>query len=253
MAKRPTSRDLRKIIVIPDVHIPNNDKRATNVALKAIEVVQPDHVVCIGDTLDFVSVSFHPRDPSRLQSLRSEINAGNRFLDRLEATGVKNVHMLGGNHEYRLERYLWTKAPELYGLVDLPTLLRIKERGWTWTPYRKSLKIGKIHFTHDVGRSGANTAAQSLNDYGHSIVMGHSHRAAVVYDGNIAGERRVAMNVGTLIDLETVDYRHQSIAARQWQHGIGMIHMTKDGVGWCTFCPIIGNRIVIDGKIVRTR
>jgi hypothetical protein len=239
-----------RILVCPDAHHPFVDQLAWRTFLAAAREWRPDVLVIIGDFADCLSVSFHPKDPARKQSLKEEMDQVNLALDEVEALRIPRVEFMCGNHELRAQRYLWERAPELYGLVEISELLRIKARGWNWTPYRESLQIGKMHFAHDVGRCGKHTAMQSLADYGHSIVMGHSHRAATVYNGTVAGDRQVAMNVGTLIDIASVDYRHRAMAAREWQTGFGIVHMTHDGLGFCTFCPIIDGRTVVDGRVV---
>jgi hypothetical protein len=242
-----------RIMVCPDAHHPCVDQLAWQTFLAALREWKPDRLIIIGDFADCLSVSFHPKDPARKVGLKDEIDAVNQAADEVEETGVPEVDYLEGNHELRLQRYLWEKASELYGLVSIKDLLRIDRRGWNWIPYRESLTVGKLHFAHDVGRCGKHTASQSLADYGHSIVMGHSHRAATIYNGTVAGERQVAMNVGTLIDIASVDYRHRAMAAREWQHGFGVIHMTSDGVGWCSFVPIIEGRCVVDGRVISGR
>lgn len=243
----------QRIMVCPDAHHPYADRLAWQTFLAAAREWKPNRLIIIGDFGDCMAVSFHPKDPSRKMGMKDEIAAVNEAADEVEELGIETVDYLLGNHELRLQRYLWEKAPELYGLVDIGDLLRIKERGWNLVPYRESLTVGKIHFAHDVGRCGKHTASQSLADYGHSIVMGHSHRAATIYAGTVAGDRQVAMNVGTLIDINSVDYRHRAMAAREWQHGFGVIHMTDDGIGWCSFVPIIEGRCVVDGQVISGR
>lgn len=248
-AEGPTTR----IMVCPDAHHPYADRLAWQTFLAAAREWRPDRLIIIGDFADCLSVSFHPKDPSRRVGLKDELGAVNTELDAVERLRIPSVDFMLGNHELRLQRYLWERASELYGLIEIGDLLRIKERGWNVVPYRESLQIGKLHFAHDVGRCGKHTASQSLADYGHSIVVGHSHRAATIYGGTVHGERQVAMNVGTLIDISTVDYRHRAMAAREWQHGFGVIHMTGDGVGWCSFVPILDGRCVVDGRVISGR
>jgi hypothetical protein len=239
-----------RALVCPDVHAPNHNAAAWELTLEAARVWKPDVWVFIGDVIDHVSISHHPRSPDRRMFLKEEIGQVNQLLDQVQGLRIPRVIFLSGNHEEWLGRYIRDKAPELFGLVSIKDLLEIEGRGWEWYAYQEPVKLGKLHLVHDVGRCGKHTAVASLADYGHSIVMGHSHRAAVIYDGTADGERRVAMNVGTLIDIETVEYRSRAMARREWQTGFGIAHILPNGDAFCTFCPIVNGRTVVDGKVI---
>jgi hypothetical protein len=86
-----------------------------------------------------------------------EVDAGNDALDELQAvSGSASLHFCGGNHEWRFDRYLMSRAPELGGLAGMKTqaLLKLRERGMQWIPYQRHIKIGNCAFTHDLGRAG---------------------------------------------------------------------------------------------------
>ena len=44
-----------------------------------------------------------------------------------------------------LERYLMQRAPELFNMVRVEELLHLRARGWTFTPYKHHLRIGKLY------------------------------------------------------------------------------------------------------------
>jgi metallophosphoesterase superfamily enzyme len=165
---------LEKILVIPDTHVPFEDELAFAVLLAAGRFLKPDTIVFLGDFADFMSVSFHPRELGRRgYTLKEEAEAVNARLDQIQALGAKRVVFIKGNHEYRLERYLTEKAPSLFGLVDVAALFRFEERGWECVEYRKHLKIGRMHFTHDVGHAGIYAHRQSRMAYEGNVVIGH--------------------------------------------------------------------------------
>lgn len=246
-------RRVQKILVCPDAHHPHADKRAWACFLEANRVLRPDAVVCIGDFADCDSVSFHDKGPMSEGSLKKEISLVSDALDEWDFALPYECrkYFCEGNHEFRITRYLNQNAPAFEGLLSLQSLLRFEDRGWHFTPYKQSLRIGQMTFTHDIGRCGKYTASQSLADYGDNIVVGHSHRASVVYAGTVGGSTHVAMNVGNLVSYDSIDYRHKDLAHREWQHGFGLIYQTEDGVSWCTFVPIIDGRCVVEGKEIR--
>lgn len=237
----------REVIVVSDAHHPFHDRVAWNVCLNAIRVVQPTDVVIIGDGIDCYSISQFVKSPERRASLKWEVEETNREFDRLQRAARNSaVHYLGGNHEYRFDRYIETNAPELWGMIHIHELLRIRDRGWNWTPYKKHINIGKIAYTHEIGRCGKNAIAQSLADFGHSIIIGHTHRLGALYGGTVRGERHVAMSVGWLGDFSKVDYKHEALAHREWQHGFGHVKYLRNGVGFVNPVPIINGVAVVD-------
>lgn len=242
-----------KIMVCPDVHVPYQDELAWSTFLRAAEVVRPDALVIIGDFADCLSVSFHSKTPERKISLKAEIEAVNTELDRVGRLGIPRVVYCGGNHEFRAERYLCEKAPELFGLIAIQDLLRIRERGWEWVPYKQWIRIGKTAFTHDVERCGVNATRQSLLDFGGNLVFGHSHRGGIAYQGTVEGDQHVAMNVGWLGSYAAIDYRAAARARRDWQHGFGMVYQDSLGYSWMQFIPVLSGRCIVDGHVVSGR
>lgn len=237
---------MSSILVLPDIHFPYHDKKAWALTRRVIAKCKPDRVIQIGDGADFYSVSSFPKDPSRKAKLKDEIDAVNAEYDLLDHD---NVVLLGGNHEYRLQRYLQDKAPALFGMVECSKLLRVQERGWRWVPYMQHLIVGKVLFCHDLGHSGKNAALNTLGSAGHCVVFGHTHRGGVHYGGTVGGDSHFALNVGWLGDSAQVDYMHKA-KTRDWQLGFGWINMDSKGRAWAQFCPIVRGRVCVDGTWV---
>ncbi len=118
----------KTILVIPDTHVPYHDKLAWKEVLRCIKALEPNGIVIIGDFADFYAVSSHSRDPIRKRFLLEEVAEVNKALDQIP-TGP-SVCFIEGNHEDRLRRYLWDKAPELFGMINFPQLFKLKKRGW---------------------------------------------------------------------------------------------------------------------------
>ena len=151
---------LEKILFIPDCHVPYHDKDAFNLMLKAGKIFKPDHAIILGDYADFQGVSSHSKDPNRALKLKEEIDAVKEALDQVVALGAKNNVFVAGNHEDRLERYLRDEAPELFNFISIPKILELKEKGFSYTPYKQAYKIGKLNVTHDAGNAGRSGLAR---------------------------------------------------------------------------------------------
>ena len=246
-------RDLTRILVVPDTHHPYVDFTAWKTFLNAVETYDPHVVVIIGDFIDCYSVSDYPKDLSRLMTLKDELAAGSEALEalvgRLSGPGPHGYY-LEGNHEERLPRCINRYVPGLEGAITIPETLKLADRGFQWVPYGSWVKLGKVAFAHDIGHAGVNAARSTLLSFGGNIVFGHSHRGGVVYDGTVDGERHVCMNVGWLGDLTKIDYGNKPQQIRAWQHGFGIVDMTAEGHGWCSFVPIVNGACVVHGKRV---
>jgi hypothetical protein len=246
----PRNTRAERIFIVPDVHVPFHDVTAWNCALKAIKECQPTRVVIIGDFEDFYAVSAHPKSLDRKVNFADEVDGGNDALDELQAvSGSASLHFCGGNHEWRFDRYLMSRAPELGGLAGMKTqaLLKLRERGIQWIPYQRHIKFGNCAFTHDLGRAGVNAARQSLIDFGGNLVIGHTHRGGIAYQGESKGSSHFCLNVGWLGDVDAIDYLHRAKALRDWQHGYGIVDQDRTGYSWAQFVPILKGRCVLDG------
>ncbi len=251
---KATLLPFRRILIFSDVHIPFHAKKAWKLLLKVVALGW-DEIVINGDFADCLSVSFHPRNPQRRYRLHLEIAAINKCLDELQAAaGDAKITYIGGNHEYRLDRYIAEKAPELYGLqgTTFPDLLSLDDRGIAWIPYKApAYQIGKLSIVHDIGRAGINTARQSLVDFGGNLVVGHSHRLGAAYQGTVRGESHVCVNGGWLGEAKDADYMYQDRAVRDWQLGFTTAAVERVG-GNCHVTPhaIVANRVFVRDTLV---
>lgn len=243
-------RKLQPMLFVPDTHRPYHDERAWQLMLKAARALKPKIIVCLGDLADFYSVSSHSKSPARAANLEYEVADVNKGLDELDALGATRKEFIAGNHCDRLSRYLADKAPELFGLVDIPGLFRLKARGWRYTPYKAHTKIGKLHLTHDVGAAGRNAVFKALDTYQHSVVTAHCHRVQYIVEGNAVGEHKLSCMFGWLGDAKAIDYMHQVSVAKNWSHGFGVgYHNPANGICYVTPVPLVRYTCVVNGQL----
>lgn len=242
---------LQPILIVPDVHAPYHDKRAWQLLLTVGRVLKPHTIITMGDFCDFYAVSRHSKDPSRRERLFGEIEVTNTLLDDLDGLKAKEKTFLGGNHEDRLRRYLEEKAPELFEYIDIPSILRLREREWSYVPYKDDTRIGKVWFTHDVGNAGRYAAFKALDTYQHSIVTGHSHRLSYVVEGNATGERMVSAQFGWLGDITKVDYMYKVAARKYCALGFGIGYLAPTGIVYLTPVPIVNYTACVNGTLYR--
>lgn len=243
-----TNRRMERILFIPDTHIPYHDQRAWKLLLKVASSWKPDIIAILGDFADFYSVSSHDKDPGREASLFSEVKQVRLALDQLEALRAKRQIYIQGNHEQRLERYLMTKAPELFSSVTCRGVLNLSKQ-WEWVPYREYTNIGKVFLTHDTGTAGTTAHQKAQADFQNNVVIGHTHRMALSIHGSARGEAHVAAMFGWLGDASQADYMHSIKAKRDWALGFGIGHKRQNGTVYLSAIPLVGYTCVVDGVL----
>lgn len=219
--------------------------------MDALADFKADVFVSLGDFMDCFSVSHWSKDPSRALTLQDEIDHAHALLDEIEARtpGARRIY-ISGNHEDRLQRYLQDKAPELFSLIDVPRLLKLAERGWEYVPYKQSIKIGKLHLTHDVGSAGRYNVYRALDTFQSPIATGHTHRLGYVVEGDATGDSQVSAQFGWLGDVEQVDYMHRVKARRDWALGFGYGYVDKrTGYTYLVPVPIVNGTAVVEGRV----
>ena len=246
MAKRAP---VKHYLVVGDAHHPYVDPVAWGLMLKVARAVQVYGIVVMGDFVDCYEVSTHERSPERKLSFRQEIRSANKALDQLDALGAVDKPFLFGNHEYRVDRYLANEASALKGLVTMSSLLKLKQRGWKPVPYRQSVRIGAMNFTHETGSAGVRAHLDAQAAFEGNVVIGHTHGMRMSYRGNAKGEKHVGVSIGWLGDASKCDYMHKIQADKAWTTGFGLGYLEADGFFHIDPVPIINGRCRAHGRV----
>lgn len=216
------------VFVASDIHVPYQDDTALNCFYDSIKKNKPSRVVLNGDLVDFYNLSVFDKNPDRKGSVQEELVEARKVLKNIrKVAGTKcKIYMTEGNHENRLQRYLW-RNPELEGLeeLDLGRLLKLKESnislvrvsGDYWKKDTGHLKIGDLIVTHGDNRlNGSSTskysgysAKNTMMNIQSSMVIGHVHRLAQVYH---------TTPYGTMVGLEN-GCLCQYTGTANWQQG----------------------------------
>ncbi len=243
-------------LIIPDTHIPYEDKRSYELMLKIARQGLPhiDSVVILGDYGEFATVGSHPKDPDLENFLKKETDAVNERLNQLDRLFPKAEKVyIEGNHENRFDRYIRDKAPQLYGLMSIKKLLRLDKRpGWKWIPYGPNQKVkvlnSKLYARHEPAGSGDYTAAQTVRKCGASVVYGHTHRVQEYQTVMLNGDSHRAINSGWLGDanhkiFEYVKNHHQ------WGHAFSIVTVLPNGLFFNNTIHIIDHKAVFGNKL----
>ena len=215
-------------LIIGDLHIPFEDKKAINVMLKIHQHCRPETVIINGDMLDFAEISHFVRDKLKDRPLRESIDDAVSIIKKLQRYSTVIYHV--GNHELRLQNYLLSNAPEVEHLVKFDTLINdgldtkiefvpMIGRDSMKLYFDDQLLVG--HFNR-ISRHSCYTCKLLCEDYKVSIVQGHTHRLGNYYTTGINGILQ-GHEGGCLCDL------HPGYTANpNWQNGFLMAYTAQD-------------------------
>jgi len=247
---------IRTAIITPDKHFPIHDQKAINVVCKAIEKVQPDIYVDLGDTGEWEYFSKHywkGKNQKPLEDLIplldkdvKAVNKGMNQIDRaLDKVDCKERHFVQGNHEVWLDNFV-IKYPYLTQYTT-ENALKLKKRGYEYHPYqrKKPLRIGKLYFTHGKFTTKYH-AWKHLDHYGKSIMYGHTHDLQRYTHTDLDGTKS-AWSLGCLKDIEN-DEAWLGGKLTNWNHAFAIIHFFKNGNYVVEIVEIINGKTILWGE-----
>lgn len=141
------------------------------------------HIYLNGDIAEIESVSSHPKTPRAQRNLLDELEYLNKKLDELAVMFPDiPVTYICGNHEHRIFRYVRDMAPEMWGMLECPSLLKFDQRkGWRFIDYGPSqwVRCGKtadLWLRHEPIVGGMNHAKGTSEKSYVSVCYGHTHQ-----------------------------------------------------------------------------
>lgn len=223
----------RTVMIMPDLHAPDHDPVALGGFLDALEILQPDELVIIGDFIDCKAPARWSKQTAAeyANTLPGELAAGRLVLREIRSVFDGAIAFIPGNHEARINTYVNTYAPAVSGLVpSLPELLDFDGFDVRYYPSTYDVAPGVLAIHGKALSSVLGAAGQSAfkerTRHGMSIVQGHSHRLGLGFDHQ---ERdRFWMECGHLTSAAALGYMDFDHA--NWQQGFGLLHIRGDQV-----------------------
>jgi len=234
-----------KIIFPTDPHFPYQDEDARMLAMTIARDFNPDVRIAGSDGVDFYTLSKFDKNPLRAKNIEDEVwewQRGQR--EWLTATPDAIPVFLIGNHEFRLQRYLW-RHPELALLtaLQITQFMGLDDLGIVYEESKHELANQEIQFGDLVIKHGSLVRKHSAYSargelekefYQANTLSGHTHRGGVSYaktrNGVVQGVEGFC-----LCDLNP-PYVHNP----NWQQGIVFATVLDDGSVF--FEPILFRR-----------
>jgi hypothetical protein len=229
-------RGFKRVLALPDKHIPYQDKRALKAVFKYMGEEWWDEVIDLGDLLDLGEISdWAAGKPGEVENARIQetFDAGNAYWDKVQDLATrqnpkcKQVY-IQGNHEYRIER-LYKKYPVLTGSLDIRDRLNLDSRGIKWVAQwakGEIHQVGQLYFAHGYS-TAVNHSLTTARLVGAHIVYAHAHDRQQATDKRIGhnnGPR--AASIGCLCDL---DQHYLNGGPTRWELGFGVYDFYPDG------------------------
>lgn len=219
----------RRILVLADIHCPYHDIASVNKAIEDGKSRGVDTVIILGDMMDFHRISKYPNDPGTL-SFQDEIRVGSQMAFSIrDSFPNAEIFYIEGNHEVRLEHYIQRNADEFRGMEELKmsNLLDLKMQDITYIQ-DAFIHCGDMSFLHGHelrGVGGVNPSRKLFAKMKKSAICGHLHRPESFYTRDGAGKLLQCHVLGHLGD-PSPNYHPRN----DWQHGYGIVEVTKGGV-----------------------
>lgn len=225
-------------VVYSDSHVPNEDKPAIRIVAQITAELQPSLIVNLGDLLDCYLLSTFQKDPSRLDSLQTDIDLARAHLASMRLLSPKSRFvLLEGNHEDRLRRVLWNLDGPARTLAHLtafqealtwPSLLGLKEMGIEFFATDQQAVRGVLpgfllKHGNKIRAHSAFTAKAEMERYCRSGLSGHTHRMGVFCITTDVGDQEWH-EVGCTCLLKA-EYTQDA----NWQQAFAVVTVTTDG------------------------
>lgn len=237
-----------KVLIIGDIHAPYEDDSCLLACLSFSKWFKPDTIFIMGDLVDFYAISRFLKDPERALRLQDEIDRAVNILEQIRNLNPKSkICFIRGNHEYRLQKYLWSEAKELSSLRELTveSLLHLRHLNINYEPKGRLIHKGVIFKHGDIVRKFSGYSAKGEFDKsGMSGVSGHTHRAATYFHNNASGNY-LWLECGCLCRLDP-EYLEGEIP--NWVQGWGVGYFKNNSERFfLEFIPFVGGKAFYQG------
>ena len=228
---------MRKYLIVGDFHCPFHDEKVIKLLYTFIKDLKPDKLYLAGDIIDFWEISKFSKKPLNGTELQKDIDQTYTILEKLRSLmGNNEIVYLQGNHEFRLEKYLYAKAPEISGLRNLKftNLLPLSKLGISFMAVDSNasrfqdnyVQIENIYIGHfdKVNQKAGYTAQNLIASKGVSVIQAHVHRFGFSAKRLMDNRLLVGYENGCCCSLKPC-----YTANPDWQHAFCVMFLYRDG------------------------
>jgi len=235
---------------------PLHDRRAWDLAVQVAQLLQPQHIVLLGDMLDLaVWTKKYLRQPTHRFTTQPAVDELHWWIAQLRlACPEARIVYLEGNHEARANVLLVSQLAELADMqvVTVPKLLALDQLDVEYSgPYDSEYWLWEVRVHHGEivrKRGGQTVGAAFMDDTSYSQVFGHIHRHELAWNtihGPRGPQQIFALSPGTITRIEpgvVPAFKRRN----NWQQGLALLER-EHGEVWPTLLPIIDGRTRLRG------
>lgn len=216
-----------KVLAIPDIHFPFENKRAIKKVIQLIKKEKPTHIVQLGDLYDLYSFSRFDRSMNVMtpaQEVKKAVKLAKEFWIQVRKAAPRaKCYQLKGNHDVRFQRKLMARAPEFESIIDFDHLFKF--------PGVTTLKSDRDHLVLDGVTYCHGFLSKSEKHIGHyntPVVHGHLHKLGITTKGS----KLWSMDCGHVANTNALPLQYGASKVTNWCMGYGVIEDGKPRLGW---------------------
>lgn len=204
--------------IISDTQFPGHMDTALEFVLDTGSDWGVEQWVHIGDVVDHHYISRHTNEPDAMNPIQEVYAVRDELQEWVRR--IPNLFICRGNHDnIPASRAREIGMPELF-LNDLNSIYELPD---TWVWHNKYQLFDRTMIFHGLGSGGMYGVKNTANKWGCSLIQGHTHSYAGVFDIPRPMGRCQAMNVGCLADSEKYNARYaKNYFTQEVSLGIGI-------------------------------
>lgn len=211
--------DNSRILIVPDLHFPWCHPDSLDFLNKLKHTLKPSRVICLGDELDFMTMSFHESNAD-MPSAGHELALALGYIDTLHEIFPK-MDLLHSNHGSMAYRRAKHAGMPLHLIKSYNDVMGIPKEDWQW---HESITLTlpnktKCKFVHGVSNNVL--AASQAN--GMSLVQGHHHSLFELRYWTSGHGLHFAITSGCLIDDKSMAFAYNKLQVKRPIIGVTFI------------------------------
>ena len=240
------------VVVLGDIHFPFEDPSALALARVIIKEAKPDIVILNGDVVDFFGISKFPVPPIRRAQFAQEVKYAAKQIRKIREWAPDALWIYNeGNHELRMQLYLWRRAPEMSELLCVEDELELAKSGIIYLKQAQEpqlredfvapqVVLGKLYVLHGhtvrMWGNAVNVARGVFQRLLKPTLIGHWHRKDIYIQTDYEGVPSGAFVHGCLARP-----RPHWDTGRIWGQGMAVITL-QNGYFECDVLDFILNK-----------
>lgn len=229
----------KRVAILGDIHFPKHDEAALAAAVSHCKKWGVDAVLLNGDIADAEEFGSWAKSPKAIDTQNALQTVRDGLLWLLDQFRTQDIYYKFGNHEERLDRYCWSKAPELVGLPhitwqglitigdDLQPISELQRINFIGD--QRPIRIGKltVFHGHELPKNliaSVNPARGAFLRLIDTVLVHHFHRSSSHVEYNWKHEPINCWSAGCLCSL-SMEYAR----INKWNHGHAIAEVGADG------------------------